>query len=286
MIPIFNDAGQRMPLVFDTNLRLNEAIDGNPLHIYEVNAVMIRDVFSGTVEPRPVGDGSEAYGVRKSAKLIRIDGIIRAPTFAQLSDMNAALRGYLDPARLSQEDALGHGFAPLAFTALGEVSDEESYFLARPAQTPDYMVDQYLGKNVPFRLEFYCADPRRYWLTASIYTFTGSQTHSVTQEGNYPSVPAIEIVMSGAGSSNYRIINYGNNPDGNIYLNLSGVLNGDVINIYPEAKIVTRNGDRADSLVNDTTDWNLLIQPGTNNLQVVSGTNAVTEVIVYHTFSM
>ena len=286
MIPIFNDSGQRMPIVYDTDLRLNEAIGGNPLHIYEVNAVMVRDVFSGTIEPRPVGDGSEAYGMRKSGKIVRIDGIMRAPTFAALSDMQSDLRGYLDPALLSQQDTLGHGFSPLAFTALSAAGDEESYYLARPAATPDFMWDQYLGKNAPFRLEFFCADPRRYWLTANIYTFVGSQTKSVTQEGNYPSVPSIEITMTGAGALGYRLINYSNDPDGFLYMDLRGTIAGDVIEVFPDAKIVTKNGNRADEVVMDTTDWNLLVQPGTANLQVVNGTNSTTEIIVYHTFSM
>lgn len=286
MIPIFDDTGARLPIIFNTDLRLNEAIGGNPLHIYEVNGIYIRDVFAGTIENRPVGDGSEVYGARKAAKIVRIDGIIRAPTFAQLSDMNAALRGDLDPAALSQADTLGHGFAPLEFTVLSEAGNQESYVLARPVQTPDYMFDQYLGKNVPFRLEFFCADPRRYLLTTDVHTLVGSTTQVVTNDGNYPSIPQIEITMSGAGSASYSFRNTLYNPDGTVGLNLSSTINGDVIVIYPHEKIVTKNGSRADNLVIDGSTWELLIQPGAQTLQTLNGTNASAEVTVFHAYSM
>lgn len=285
MIPIFDDSGNRMPITYN-GLTLNAPIGGDNMHIYEVNAVMVRDVFSGTIESRPEGDGSEVYGSRKSAKLVRIDGIMRARTFADLYDMSADLHGSLDPAMLSQQDSLGHGFSPLEFDVITGLGNEESYLLARPVQNPDYLNDQYLGKNMPFRLEFFCADPRRYLLTANLYTFVESQEQAMTQNGNYPSVPAIEITMNGAGSALYQLINKGVTPNGNIHLNLTGVLNGDSIIVYPLDKVVTRNGDRADDLVLDDTDWNMLVQPGTFNFQVASGTNATTEIIVYHTFSM
>lgn len=285
MIPIFNDTGDRMPITYG-NLTINEPINGNPLHIYEVNAVLVRDVFSGTVESRPEADGSEAYGTRKSAKLVRIDGIIRAPTFAALSDMNAELRGALDPAMLSKQDVIGHGFSPLEFTVLSATGNDESYLLARPVQNPDYMNDQYLGKNMPFRLEFFCADPRRYLLTANIYTLVGSDTKAITQLGNYPSTPSIEITMDANGSATYQLVNFGPTPDGVISLNLSGLVNGDVVVVYPLDKVVTKGGARADNLVNDTTDWNMLVHPGTFNWQTINGTNTTTELIVYHTFSM
>lgn len=287
MIPIFNDAGERMPIVFNTTLRLNEPIDGNPLHIYEVNAVAVRDVFNGTMENRPTRDGSEAYGVRKSAKIIRLDGVARAPTFAHLSDMNAALRGWMDPARLSNDDPLGHGFAPLAFDVLSVAGAEESYVLARPVQNPDYLVDQYLGKNAPFRLEFVCADPRRYLLAANIYTATGGVAGFVmTNAGNYPSIPSIEITMSGAGHSGYQLNHLGHDPDGVVRLDLSGTSNGDIIRVYADQQVVTLNGDRADHLVHDTTNWNLIMLPGNASLNAANRTNASTEWIIYHAFSM
>lgn len=285
MIPIFDDSGNRVPITYN-GLTLNSPIAGNPMHIYEVNAVMVRDVFSGTVESRPEGDGSEAYGTRKSAKMVRMDGIMRAPTFAALYDMAAALQGALDPATLSLQDPLAHGFSPLEFDILSVAGNEESYLLARPVQNPDYLNDQFLGKNMPFRLEFFCADPRRYALTATLYTFVGAGTQALTNTGNYPSVPAIEITMSGAGSGTFAITNYGNTPDGIIYLDLTGVVNGDTIIIYPQDKVVTKNGARADNLVGDDTDWNLLVHPGASNWQVANGTNATVEIIVYHAFSM
>lgn len=285
MIPIFDDNGNRMPITYN-GLTINAPIGGNPMHIYEVNAILVRDVFSGTVESRPEGDGSEAYGTRKSAKLVRMDGIMRAPTFGALYDMTAALQGALDPAMLSQQDSVGHGFSPLGFDVLSVAGAEESYLLARPVQNPDYMNDQFLGKNMPFRLEFFCADPRRYLLSANLYTFTESQEQAITNDGTYPSVPAIEITMNGAGSALYQIINKGLTPNGNVYLNLTGVVNGDTIVVYPLDKVVTLNGNRADDLVGDNTDWNLFVQPGTFNFQVASGNNATTEIIAYHTFSM
>lgn len=285
MIPIFDDDNNRMPIVYG-DLRLNEPINGNKLHIYEVNAVLVRDVFSGTVEPRPAGDGSEVYGTRKSAKLVRLDGIMRAPSLAALSDMGIELRGYLDPAYLSKLDVTGHGFAPLEFDVLSVAGNDESYVLARPVQNPDYMMDQYLGKNMPFRIEFLCADPRRYLLTANLYTLTGTDTEAVTQQGNYPSIPAIEITMSASGSSDFRLINHALSHDPWIGFNLSSLSGGDDLVIWPNDKIVTVNGDRADSIVNQWDTDGFLIYPGTHNIEALNANNAVTEITVYHTFSM
>lgn len=287
MIPIFNDAGDRMPLVFNTDLRLNEPIDGNPMHLYEINAVMVRDVFSGTVESHPVNDGSEAYGTRKSAKIIRVDGIIRAPTLAQLSDMNAELRGEMDPATLSKEDALGHGFAPLEFTVLSVAGNQASYVWARPVQTPDYMWDQYIGHNAPFRLEFFCADPRRYLQTANNYVYVGSDVLTPTQNGNYSSIPDIVIVRdSGSASTTYTITNSDVTPDGIVKLNLSSTVDGDIIRVYIDDKVVTKNGARADGLVHDDTNWDMYIRPGLNNIAVTNGGNTTTTITVYHAYSM
>ena len=286
MIGIFDDDGNRLPIVFNTNLTLNEPIGGDPLRIYEVNSVLVRDVFAGTNEPHATEDGSETYSVRKVAKLIRIDGIIRAPSFSALSDMNSTLRGELDPASLSRLDPTGHGFAPLAFTVLSAAGDQDSYVLARPIATPDYMFDQYLGKNAPFRIELFCADPRRYLLSSTVHTFNGPEIEVVNNLGNYPSIPTISIEMSGAGSSDYRLLNTSYNPDGMVELNLGGSIAGDIYVIYPNEKVVTKNGVRVDNLVDNATNWNLDLQPGANTIQVSNGVNTVTTVTAFHAFSL
>jgi hypothetical protein len=286
MISIFDDDGNRLPMTFNSGLVLNSPIGGDPMRIYEVNSVLVRDVFSGTTEPRPTEDGSEVYAVRKSAKLIRIDGIIRAPSFAALSDMNVDLRGAFDPAKLSQLDTTGHGFAPLTFTVLSESGDQESYALARPIATPDIMFDQYLGKNSPFRIELFCADPRRYLLTSTVHTLTGSDTEDINNDGNYPSIPTISIAMSGVGSASFRLRNNTYEPDGSVDLNLSSTINGDIITVYPNEKVVLRNGARADHLVFSTTNWKLDLMPGANAFQVSNGTNSITTVTAFHAFSM
>lgn len=286
MIGVFNDANERLPMVFNTGLRLNEPIAGNPLHIFEVNSVMVRDVFSGTTEPRSIGDGTEIYAVRKSAKIIRIDGIARAPSFAALFDMQSELRSELDPARLSMLDEIGHGVAPFEFTTLSASGDQESYVLARPVSNPDYLFDQYLGMNAPFRIELFCADPRRYLATAVVHTIVGTNGITAVNNGNYPSTPGISIAMSGAGSSVFRIRNTTHSPDGEIWLDLDGVLAGDVVVVYPNEKVVMLNGARADHLVGNGTNWELSLLVGNNDISVTSGTNATVTFTAYSTFSM
>lgn len=288
MISIFNDDGSRIPFVYNhpAGLTLNEAIGGNPTHIYEVNAVMARDVFSGTTEPRATTDGTEVYASRKSSKLVRIDGVIRAPTFGQLADMNVALRRAFDPSLLSKLDTTGHGFSPFEFIVPSASGDQASYIITRPIATPDYMFDQYMGKNSIFRIELFCADPRRYLATASVHTFAGTESENINNNGNYPSIPQITITMAGAGNAGYSISNQLYTPDGNVTLNLGATVNGDVIVIYPNEKVVTKNGIRADNLVSASTNWGLEIMPGANMFNVVNGTNATTVVTAYHTFSL
>jgi hypothetical protein len=286
MIAIFNDNNERLPITYNSDLVINEPIAGNKQHLYEVNVVLVRDVFSGINEPRPTGDGTEAFSVRKAAKLIRIDGIIRAPTLAALSDMNARLRTEFDPSLLAKNDLTGHGFAPLEFTVLAAAGNQESYVLTRPVANPDYLFDQYLGKNAPFRLELFCSDPRRYLQTATATPFTGSQSLVITNTGNYPSIPTISITMSGVGSDNYGLLNTLYDPDGSVRMDLTGMVNGDVIRVYPDEKIVTRNGIRYDHIVANTTNWNLMVQPGAQTFQVTSGTNAITTLTTHHAFSM
>lgn len=288
MISIFDDDGDRIPILYNipTPITLNAPIDGNPLHIYEVNAVMVRDVFSGTTEPRTDRDGTEVYGVRKSAKLIRIDGIIRAPTFAALSDMNVALRAAFDPSLLSKLDPSGHGFAPLEFTVPSAAGNQDSYVFARPVATPDYMFDQYMGKNGIFRVELYCADPRRYLANATVHTITGGNWTTITNAGNYPSIPYISIAMSGPGSVTYSIQNNNYVPDGDITIDLSGSVNGDSYILYPNEKVLLKNGARADHLINPASNWNLYLMPGAQIMEVLLGTNAVTTIHAHHAFSL
>lgn len=286
MIGIFDDSGARLPIIFNTTLRLNEPIDGNPLHIFEVNAVNVRDIFSGLNEPKPVADGSESYASRKTAKIVRIDGITRAPTYSELYDMQAELTSELDPARLSEIDQITHGFARLTFTTPSVLFAQVSYVLARPVSNPDFMFDQYIGKNIPFRIEMLCANPRRYLQSTGMFTLTGTDTDEGTNLGNYQSDPSISITMSGAGNADFQLKNTTQTPDGLVSLNLSGCISGDVIDIFIDDKKVTKNGARLDSIVNNSTDWRLHMLSGVNTMQTLNGTNTATTITTRHAYSM
>lgn len=269
MIGLYDENNARLPLDFDGYI-FNQNIDGNANHGVLVDRHLVTQEFASTNVPKQVGDGSEVYGARKIGKIISLWGFIKAPNMRELSDLVDNFAANFDPALLSFLDtATGVGVATLTFTNLTAAGPNYlSFVQCRPITVPAILWDRYTGDSVPFRLDLFCPDPRRYHATASNPTVTGA-ANDIVNAGNYPTYPTWTITTSGNGASNFQIENITRGEI--LQLNLSAVGAATII-VYPVQKAVSVNGVLNAGIAAFGTEW-WQLAPGINSVRRNNNTN-------------
>src|SRR3989337_1801856 len=99
MISLFDGTGRRLAVTFN-GLTLNDPSDVSD-DTYELNTVAGATFVDAIIEQRPEGDGMEVYDARKLSRLIRIEGVIRAPTLARFYDKGKLLAKTFAPALIT-----------------------------------------------------------------------------------------------------------------------------------------------------------------------------------------
>src|SRR3972149_5527062 len=123
MISLFDDARRRLAVTYN-GLTLNNPSDVSD-DTYELNIVAGVTVVDAIAELRPEGDGMEVYDARKVSRLVRIEGVIRAPTLARFYDKVKLLAKTFDPPPISLHNPTVHGFLALDFSVMTE--DDATY---------------------------------------------------------------------------------------------------------------------------------------------------------------
>lgn len=279
MIGLFKDDDTRLVVSYN-GLNLNASGDADD-DTYELNNIFTTEVLNSVTEADSDDDGTEAYGVRKASRIIRIEGMIRAPTIAKLYDKTKALLAAFDAAKVAHENPTTQGFLPLDFfvptldTANYATGLVPSRYYARARSSLVPLDSTFTGLSAPFTLELLCADPRRYLQAGS--TQTGAAAIANTK-ADYRSFPTLTITMAGAGNAAYTVARAHTLATKTLVLNLSGTANNDVVVVDMAKKRITKNTVEAPSLYVSGVFFEM--EPGTNTMTYTNPTNA-TSVLVW-----
>lgn len=273
MIGIYKDDGTRLAIDYNS-LTLNSPSDPKD-DTYEVNSVVTKTVIDSASDPRPQGDGFEVMDPQKLAKVIRLDGIVRAPTLAKLFDKIELLAKKFDPVLVTRDNPTTGGFIPIYFDV--PTTDTVTYasgliacqYFARPKAAVEPPDSMYTGTSAPFTIELFCKDPRRYYQGTS--TLTGSGTASNTR-ADYPSMPYLELAMAGAGSATYTATN--STVGESIVLDLSGRTNGQTVYVYHDTRRIFVGTTETPSLFVSGDFWQM--KEGNNTITHSNTTNITT----------
>lgn len=289
MIPLYRDGSGRQPLAADrlaityNGITFNspsEAIDD----CIEVSDVTETPMSDAIVELKQGRDGSEAYEVYRSGVVIRIRGFLKSPTMAGLMDKMGTVAGATDPATLSrkaQSSTLGFlnlGFSvPTADTANYATGLVSSFYTVRPMAPMRYGRTKLDGLAIPFSIDFFARDPRRYFITQQSVTETGTGTTLPNTLATYPSWPTTRITATGAGPAAYSIANtsaWGGTKT--LTLDLSTLVNLDVVRVYHERRYITKNNVTAMNLYVSGQYYE--VEPGVGNVTTRTANGNLTNV--------
>lgn len=275
MIGLYDDDGNRLSVTFN-GLTLNNAADDSD-DTYELNAVITAATYDTTVDSDPSGDGAVISPARRIMYVVRLDGTVRAPTFAKLYDKKKALSLAFDPAHWSRREDTAHGFTNLDFSVPTEDTAEyasglvPSRYVARSRREVVPIDSMYQGTSAFFTAELLIKDPRRTGQT--LETRTGAGT--ATNEGDTFADATVTITMSGAGSATYAVSRTGDISGlTTLTLNLSGRSNGQVVTVDMANRRIYVDGTENMGLFVSGDYWDL--DPGDNTIGITNGTNAST----------
>ena len=275
MIPIYSDdAGTRASFTFNGQT-FNAAATADD-HIW-LMAVQPRTVYQSVSDDKPTGDGIEVYEPYKRSKALRLHFDIADTSRAALYDKLELVAKTFDPVLVHRANSSVFGFIALDFsvptvdTATYATGLIPSRYYARPVSTLDVL--PYSGGSLALRaaIDLVLRDPRRYAQSTANRTGSGALTNS---KGDYPSWATVTTTMSGAGSATYAVQNANTYYTRNLVLNLSGLVNTDVVVIDMEIRQITVNGTVDMSVYVSGDYWE--VGPGSNTVTVTNGTNAST----------
>lgn len=242
----------------------------------------VTPITDQVLEQRQGKDGMEIYQNFKGGLMIALRGFIKKPTLAELFDEQALMAEKFDPALLSRRTAVStDGFLALNFrvpttnVAAYVTGQAFSFYLARTLQPVTFGKTKYDGYQVPFKIEMVTKDPSRFQQgQKTLLLPTSDPTALDNSEGSYPSWPIFQGVMVGAGSAAFTVTNqsaYGGSKT--LTLDLSTLVNGDVLRVDFERKRITVNGLSAARLYVSGDYWQ--VEPRITNLIDLGGTTNI-----------
>lgn len=193
-------------------LQLNtrtETAGGIPASGYLVDQVNVSDIeVAAYAEKRALQDGVDAsdvyLGRRRIAMIVSVYGSTRGDFWDKTQDLLAAF----SPTIAYTADSANLGFLPLDFyqpTADIVTWPTSAYpngiplrYYARPSLIPTYEINRDtdggtagIGLTKKFRVSLVCRDPRKY-----AQTETTSQTTTLTNNGDYPTIPRFVYISA------------------------------------------------------------------------------------------
>lgn len=273
-LPLFKDNGDRIAHTYN-GLTLNDPTD-DPDDTFELNVCQPIVQLDSVSDPHQNRDGIEVQDVRKVALVYRVDGVVRATTYAKLYDKIELLTKTFDPAKLAHENPDTLGFLAYDFSVPTE--DTTNYatglkscrYYFRPRDLPRPADSQFQGIAALFTLELMARDPRRYLQTTSSVTAAGNVANT---KASYRSWGTLTIEMSGAGSSTAKwTITDPFSNDHVFEIDLSGCSADDEVVVDMENQSVKVNGTEDSSLFVSGNEW-LEVEPGTSTIAVANQAN-------------
>ena len=290
--------GTRLSIVYN-GLTLNNPNDtltgANGPDTYEIDSAVGRTSFDYVSELNQQRDGIEFYTPRKVSRIITIRGTIRAPTQAKLHDKIKALANAFDPAKIAHDNDPTDTNPTAKFLALDfsvPTTDTTNYatgfvpsrYYALPLVTPDPVISADTGFAAFFECNMLAADPRRYLQTAATaVTGNGTIDNSL---GDYMSWPTLTLTMAGAGNAAFTVTNTTTlHGAKTLTLNLSGLVNTDVVVVNFERRTITVDGVDTPSIY-VSGDYFHIDPVASNAIAFTNTTNATISLIYRRAWSI
>lgn len=273
MISLFDDTGARLTVTYN-GLSLNVDSD-SPDETYALDTVTVVPQYNTNIDQNPNADGSLLGPVHRTLLLVRIDGVVRAPTLAKYAERVKNLVAAFDPAEVYAANESSDGAIALDFTTL--TTDTTNYatgkvgsrYYARCRGLYVPVSSAFTGSAGFFTAELVVPNPVR--LAQALDTLTGAGSAD-TRAGNTKTWPTLTITMAGAGSATYAITV----GSSSLTLDLSGRANGEVVVVDMENKSIKVDGAETQSLY-VSGDWFSL--PDANNTVAYANTTNATSVL-------
>lgn len=218
------------------------------------------------LDKKALQDGADAADIFLGPRTIQIDCAIYGSTQGNMWDRLRVFRTAFSPLIAYNNNSGELGFQPLKFfeqTGTTATWDPASFpsgipleIRCRPVSPPTYRVtrDQQGGRAaggsvIRATARLIARDPRIYLQTSTSISISTS-TQTVTNRGNYPSLPVITFGMSAAGSASalFSIDGY------QLRLNLASISSGSYSVRYSSRVIVNASGVFQNSLFDNTFD--------------------------------
>jgi hypothetical protein len=270
-----------------------------------VDMVAINPAWDWVLEAKAQRDGMESYEPKRMNTIIRLEGIIRGDSIADLFDQINAVNAAFDPVLNYTNDSSydeyvprqQQGYTPFAFqcptadlTLAADGVMDLRYF-ARSRALPVPRVSKFEGFSTRWSAILECVDPRAYFTDTqsvnAVITSSMGGTEVDNARANYPSWPILTIVpnVNPTGDVTIQMID----PVAGIStLSLevdSIVVADDEVVVDFEAQRVTLNGTERMDLLVPGAEW-FMVPPGTSHVAISNtapGWNLDTDTIFYWT---
>lgn len=275
----FKDDGTRLPIVYngltfnsasDVAESLSQAPEFTRLESYAGQTAI--DYIKENNERR---DGIEVYNAHKLGRIHRLNGTMGAPTLAKLADRITAFAAAFDPSTIAFKNS--DPFLPLTFSV--PTNDTANYvsglipcqYHVLPIEMPEPVISTVgIGFGAKWGVTLLAKDPRRFAQSTGGRTGAGS----ITNLGDFRSWPTLTITMSGAGNAAYAYTNTGPTEAKTLTLNLSGLVNTNVVTVDCERRTISVGTTlRMDLYVSGDYPQ---IQPGSNTVAIANTSNTTT----------
>lgn len=286
-------------LVLNEHFNADGTIDNSKVK----NTIVIDDRqsspgFRDTRDPYQLATGGALGRVHKGMAIWRLRGRILVPDASQTasqSDRERAVRAAFDPELCYRDSPSTDGAYTLDWdetttdTATWPTGRIPSRIYARPADQPEITEDIRDRTVRRLALALIAPDPRVYGPTLRSITLTqASPSQPVSHLGTATTPWRATITMSGVGSAAFGLDRLGD-PPGPFQLDLSGMVNNDVVVVYGETcgpfgrgRRITKNGVDMFSLkVSAINTW-FEITPGTQTITMTNHTNVASCVLAWH----
>lgn len=274
--------------------------DGTPLTTGVKETAVLDEAFwipsfRDLREPLHLAQGGTLGRVHKGLLGLRLRGRIREPDAAylgELADRERAMRAAFDPYQCYLDSPTTDGAYALDYSS--PTTDTATYASGRIALRR-YMrpVSLSLSENlvshaIPFDLVLSAADPREYEQTEQTITLTpASASQAALNRGNTSAPWKATITMAGAGSATFGLDDTGDALTA-IVLDLSGMVNNDVVVVYGENSgpygrglRVTKNGVDNFALKTSTPATWFSLLAGSRTIAITNHTNVTSCVFAW-----
>lgn len=268
MIGIYSDAGTRLAMAYN-------GLTVNSEDIYPVGIVTVDHRYDAVSDPRPQDDGMESYSPRRLSTVFRVEGIVKADSVAMLHDRIEALNEAFDPVVAADQDD-DFGFLPFTFSVPTEDTDNYAtgfklmQCFVRSIEIPVPRISKFEGDGARFSLMLQAKDPRRYLQSESSMSLSSGSNTVDNSLAGYPSYPRFTFSMTGAGDAAFRIEFPSDEEGRDLQLNLSGLSNGDDVEVDFATRQIYLNG-AVDMDLYDAGQWGKL-HPRSQTVTLVSTT--------------